>query len=285
MNTISPKKTKMAHADMPGSSSPRQPAGGGGGSEGLRHQGTQLAQHLPHLTRMLKSVFEALEGDINARMTTFWSMGLATPKIEVVNQHAAGHTWLAKANLPGHSIQAELSIALVPDETKIGVVLPATAVYHGGSDLTHKFSEAFGAPPDVQRLMPGGRVMFDRVYRTDPFSSSWMLQAIKDEAALEVLKLRLVYLVGTLWASTTHVIATTGHYRMGTDLMVFSPEALDVAKITTELPVAVFDYAQAEDSHTTVLRSRLDADELGRELKRLAIPFDRIMTLQEMGAV
>ena len=252
---------------------------------GLRDEGSRLSRHMPVLSRVIKSVFAALEDDMNASMTTIWSMGRAMPKIDVISQHENGHTWLAQAALPGHSLKAQLSIALVPDETRIGVMLPATAVYHGELDLTFKFGEAFGSPPDVMRMMPGGLIMLDRIYRTDPFSSSWMLKAMQDEDALQILKLRLVYLVGTLWASTMHVIATAGHYRMGTDLMVISPQALDAARITTELPVVVFDFAQSSDSHTTVLRSSLDARELETEFRRMGVIFEKILTLQEVGAV
>ena len=240
----------------------------------------------PELVKLYARLFDELDAGIAAQnATSFWSLGVATPRLKPKERDLQGGSWYGEGDIPGHTIKGAVSISLTPGEFRVGLLMPATAVFHGTTDLSGYFSEAYGSRPDIVRLLPGGMQLFDRILRDDPFTASWLMRAVTDDLAREVLVMRMACIVTTIWKSAVQVLAGGGQFDLQNDIMVCSAEPINTNTLASELPVVIYDFAQQSDqSYITILRSSLDSDDLASELERRGIEFKQVLPIRKLEA-
>lgn len=240
----------------------------------------------PKLVQLYTSLFDALDGGIAAQnATSFWSLGAATPRLTPKERDLTGGSWYGEGDIPGHQVKGAVSISLTPGEFRLGLLMPATAVFHGTTDLSGLFAEAYGSQPDIVRLLPGGMQLYDRVFREDPFTASWLIRAMTDDVAHEALAMRMACMVTTLWKSAVQVLAGGGQFDLQNDIMIFSAQPLNNHTLASELPLVIYDFSrQGDDSYVTILRSSLDVDELSAELERRGVAFKQALPIRKLEA-
>lgn len=223
------------------------------------------------------TVFGEIEKRLSQATTdvSIWSAAAATPRMEPVESSDMG--WMLSARLPGHAQPAFMSVALTPGEARVGVVLPKTAVEHKTISMPDRLSECFsGKPANIVRRMPGGGLLLDWHFQDDPFSASWMREALTRDEYRQAIEYRLAFIMLTVWRAVIEIIATMGHFDLSNDLMVITDRAFPSMEVARQLPCVIYDAMYQADTHQwfTILRSSLDQEEMQKALQAMDVKAD-----------
>lgn len=208
---------------------------------------------------MFFAVFDGVEKILSDRLSPgrrFWASEVpALFPADVLQEYGL---WMAAGDLSafGPGLSGSVSVSLVPGESRIGLFLPEPALSAPGYSLAGEVAASFdGRTPDIQRTI-GDKVLFDRIYREDPFSAEWMIHAMQSPAHRSVLSLRVAGAVISLWESACRVLLTqgaTGLFEVMLDTRIPLP-----AGISELLPVTTVFSLPRDDRWRTVVRTAMD---------------------------
>lgn len=163
-----------------------------------------------------------------------WSFGGGVPPLKPLPTQKELGLWYAEGALTGFKEPAAISIALLPNECRVGLFLPNESLMHESLDKTldSEITEVYGKNvPGVHIAVRKNeeRTLFDHTLKEPPFDIVSMSKAMEYdhlkpgnlESAIYFgcLVQRLGYMVTTIWTGAIRAIYANGRTGLGTWLV------------------------------------------------------------------
>lgn len=183
------------------------------------------------LDRFYTAVFETLEVLLSHHESFGnWSFGGGVPPLKSLPAQKELGLWYAEGRLLGFEEPAAISIALLPNECRVGLFLPNESLVHESMDKTldSEMLEVYG------KNIPGmhisvrkneERTLFDHTFKEPPFDVLSMAKAMQYDRLghnhdgaiyLALMAQRLGYIVTTIWTGAIRTVCANGKTGLGT---------------------------------------------------------------------
>lgn len=189
-------------------------------------QSSQLLKdkELENLHNFYHRVFETMEKLI-ARHESFgnWSFGGGIPQLSVLPTQTELGLWYAEKSLVGFTEPIAISLALLPNECRVGLFLPNICLRHESADyitLDETIMNVYGEKiPGVHVFSRKGsdRTLFDHVFHEPPFDVETLSKAMlyvqgstQYAVCFQMIVQRLGYIITTIWTGAIKAVYENG---------------------------------------------------------------------------
>ncbi len=226
-------------------------------------------KHMKSLHHFYSETFNTMEKLI-ARHESFgnWSFGGGVPKLNVLPTQTELGLWYAEKSLVGFTEPVAISLALLPNECRVGLFLPNVCLRHESADyitLDETVMNVYGGKiPGVHVFSRKGsdRTLFDHVFHEPPFDVETLSKAMRYvqgdteySVFFQMIVQRLGYIITTIWAGAIKAVYESG--KTGVDTwFIWVEEKIQI------LPVHIHGLSDA-----VLLRSNFVGDKVAVEIR------------------